>query len=90
MAFAAGVGLVALMMLIPRAMHPPAGIDAFLVTGLGLSMGRVPSPVLRAAKSGPPSDMPSLSTRVRLQLSHLQNEMRRKMEHEDAAKQIQS
>jgi hypothetical protein len=36
-------------MLAGRAMHPPAGIDAFLVAGLGLPMSWAVSPVLIGA-----------------------------------------
>jgi CBS-domain-containing membrane protein len=46
---AVAVGLAALLMLLARAMHPPAGIDAFLVAGLGLSPVWVLSPVLAGA-----------------------------------------
>jgi CBS-domain-containing membrane protein len=45
-ASAVAVGLAALLMLASRAMHPPAGIDAFLVAGLGLPLGWALSPVL--------------------------------------------
>jgi CBS-domain-containing membrane protein len=48
-ASAVAVGLAALLMLTARAMHPPAGIDAFLVAGLGLTPGWVLSPVLAGA-----------------------------------------
>jgi CBS-domain-containing membrane protein len=46
---AVAVGLATLLMLIGRAMHPPAGIDAFLVSGLGLTPVWVLSPVLAGA-----------------------------------------
>ena len=45
-ASAVGVGLAALGMLAIRAPHPPAGIDAFLITANALSLGWVVSPVL--------------------------------------------
>jgi CBS-domain-containing membrane protein len=48
-ASAVAVGLAALLMLIGRAMHPPAGIDAFLVAGLGLTPVWALSPVLEGA-----------------------------------------
>ena len=48
-ASALGVGLAALLMLALRAMHPPAGIDAFLVAGWGLPMTWTLSPVLVGA-----------------------------------------
>jgi len=48
-ASAVAVGLAALFMLAGRAMHPPAGIDAFLVAGLGLSPGWIVNPVLIGA-----------------------------------------
>ena len=44
-----GVGLAALLMLSARAMHPPAGIDGFLVPLLGLPLGRALQPVLTGA-----------------------------------------
>jgi len=44
-----GVGLAAFLMLALRAMHPPAGIDAFLVAGWGLPTSWVLSPVLVGA-----------------------------------------
>jgi CBS-domain-containing membrane protein len=43
------VGLAALLMLGCRAMHPPAGIDAFLVAGLGLPTNWIINPVLIGA-----------------------------------------
>jgi CBS-domain-containing membrane protein len=46
---AVAVGLAALSMLACRAMHPPAGIDAFLVAGLGLPAGWIVNPVLAGA-----------------------------------------
>jgi CBS-domain-containing membrane protein len=46
LASAVGVGLAALGMLAIRAPHPPAGIDAFLITANALSLGWVVSPVL--------------------------------------------
>jgi CBS-domain-containing membrane protein len=46
---ASAVGLAALLMLLARAMHPPAGIDAFLVAGLGLPASWIVSPVLLGA-----------------------------------------
>jgi CBS-domain-containing membrane protein len=46
---ASAVGLAALLMLIGRAMHPPAGIDAFLVAGMGLAPAWILSPVLAGA-----------------------------------------
>jgi CBS-domain-containing membrane protein len=49
MASAVGVGLAALLMLTLRAMHPPAGIDAFLVAGWGLPASWTLSPVLVGA-----------------------------------------
>ena len=48
-ASAAAVGLAALSMLVLRAMHPPAGIDAFLVPASGLPMSWCLSPVLAGA-----------------------------------------
>lgn len=48
-ASAVGVGLAALLMLALRAMHPPAGIDAFLVAGWGLPASWTLSPVLIGA-----------------------------------------
>jgi CBS-domain-containing membrane protein len=44
-----GVGLAALLMLLCRALHPPAGIDAFLVAELGLPWSWVANPVLIGA-----------------------------------------
>jgi CBS-domain-containing membrane protein len=49
MASAVGVGLAALLMLALRAMHPPAGIDAFLVAAFGLPTGWTLNPVLVGA-----------------------------------------
>jgi CBS-domain-containing membrane protein len=46
---AVAVGLAALLMLACRAMHPPAGIDAFLVAGLGLPSNWIVNPVLIGA-----------------------------------------
>jgi CBS-domain-containing membrane protein len=46
LASAVGVELAALGMLAIRAPHPPAGIDAFLITANALSLGWVVSPVL--------------------------------------------
>ena len=43
------VGLAALLMLGCRAMHPPAGIDAFLVAGLGLPTNWIVNPVAAGA-----------------------------------------
>src|ERR1051326_3843043 len=43
LASAVGVGLAALGMLAIRAPHPPAGIDAFLITANALSLGWVVS-----------------------------------------------
>lgn len=48
-AAAFGVGLAALLMLSARAMHPPAGIDGFLVPMLGLPLGWALKPVLIGA-----------------------------------------
>lgn len=48
-ASAVGVGLAALLMLAVRAMHPPAGIDAFLIAGWGLPASWLLSPVLVGA-----------------------------------------
>lgn len=48
-ASAVGVGLAALLMLVLRAMHPPAGIDAFLIAGWGLPASWLLSPVLIGA-----------------------------------------
>jgi CBS-domain-containing membrane protein len=45
-ASAVAVGLAALLMLAARATHPPAGIDAFLVAGIGLPLGWIVNPVL--------------------------------------------
>jgi CBS-domain-containing membrane protein len=46
---ATAVGLAALLMLLARAIHPPAGIDAFLVAELGLPASWIVSPVLLGA-----------------------------------------
>jgi CBS-domain-containing membrane protein len=46
---AVGVGLAALLMLAARAMHPPAGIDAFQVAWLGLPAWWIVNPVLIGA-----------------------------------------
>ena len=46
---AVAVGLAALLMLGCRAMHPPAGIDAFLVAGLGLPTSWIVNPVVIGA-----------------------------------------
>ena len=48
-AAAVGVGFAALLMLSCRALHPPAGIDAFLVAQLGLPLAWVVNPVLIGA-----------------------------------------
>jgi len=48
-ASAVAVGLAALLMLACRALHPPAGIDAFLIAWLGLPLGWVGNPVLIGA-----------------------------------------
>ena len=48
-ASAVGVGLAALMMMALRAMHPPAGIDAFLIASLGLPLKWALNPVLVGA-----------------------------------------
>ena len=45
-ASAVGVGVAGLLMLSLRAPHPPAGIDAFLITANGLPLRWVASPVL--------------------------------------------
>jgi CBS-domain-containing membrane protein len=45
-ASALAVGLASFAMLLLRAPHPPAGIDAFLIGGSGLTAGWVLSPVL--------------------------------------------
>lgn len=44
-----GVGLAALLMLTCRSLHPPAGIDAFLVAQLSLPWSWVVNPVLIGA-----------------------------------------
>ena len=46
---AVAVGLAALLMLGGRAMHPPAGIDAFLIAGSNLPLGWALNPVLIGA-----------------------------------------
>ena len=46
---AVAVGLATLLMLGCRAMHPPAGIDAFLVAGLGLPTNWIVNPVVIGA-----------------------------------------
>jgi len=46
---AVGVGVAALLMLSARAVHPPAGIDGFLVPLLGLPLGWTVKPVLIGA-----------------------------------------
>lgn len=46
---ALGVGAAALLMAASRAMHPPAGIDAFLIAYLGLPWSWIVSPVLIGA-----------------------------------------
>jgi CBS-domain-containing membrane protein len=48
-ASAVAVGLAALLMLAGRALHPPAGIDGFLIAWLGLPLGWVVNPVLIGA-----------------------------------------
>jgi CBS-domain-containing membrane protein len=48
-ASAVGVGLSAALMLGLRAMHPPAGIDAFIIAGLGMPTSWILSPVLAGA-----------------------------------------
>jgi CBS-domain-containing membrane protein len=48
-ACAAGVGLATLLMLAARAVHPPAGIDAFLVPLFGLPIFWLINPVLIGA-----------------------------------------
>jgi CBS-domain-containing membrane protein len=48
-ASAVAVGLAAFVMLAARAMHPPAGTDAFLVAGMGLPLGWVLDSVLVGA-----------------------------------------
>jgi CBS-domain-containing membrane protein len=46
---AVAVGLAALLMLGCRAMHPPAGIDAFLIAATNLPLGWALNPVLIGA-----------------------------------------
>lgn len=48
-AAALGVGAAALLMTVLRALHPPAGIDAFLIAYLGLPWSWIVSPVLIGA-----------------------------------------
>jgi len=48
-ASAIAVGIAALLMLSSRTVHPPAGIDAFLVPLLGLPLGWAWNPVLAGA-----------------------------------------
>lgn len=48
-AAAVGVGLATLLMLAARALHPPAGIDGFLVPLLGLPSSWMLNPVLCGA-----------------------------------------
>lgn len=48
-ASAVAVGLAALLMLALRALHPPAGIDGFLIAEFGLPLGWVVNPVLIGA-----------------------------------------
>lgn len=48
-AAAFGVGAAALLMAASRALHPPAGIDAFLIAHLGLSWSWIVNPVLIGA-----------------------------------------
>jgi CBS-domain-containing membrane protein len=48
-ASAVGVGVAALLMLAMGAVHPPAGIDAFLVPLLGLPVGWTINPILVGA-----------------------------------------
>jgi CBS-domain-containing membrane protein len=48
-ASAVGVGLAAFLMLAARAVHPPAGIDAFLVPLLALPASWILNPVLLGA-----------------------------------------
>jgi CBS-domain-containing membrane protein len=45
-ASAVGVGLAGFLMLLLKAPHPPAGIDAFLIAGHGLPLAWLLSPVL--------------------------------------------
>ncbi len=46
---AVAVGLAALLILGCRAMHPPAGIDAFPVSGLGLPTSWIVNPIAAGA-----------------------------------------
>lgn len=48
-ACAVALGLALLLMLLLRALHPPAGIDAFLIAAYGLSLSWAISPVLVGA-----------------------------------------
>jgi CBS-domain-containing membrane protein len=48
-AAALGVGVAALLMVASRALHPPAGIDAFLIGQLGLPWSWIVNPVLIGA-----------------------------------------
>lgn len=48
-AAALGVGAAALSMMMLRALHPPAGIDAFLIAQLGLPWSWIVKPVLIGA-----------------------------------------
>jgi CBS-domain-containing membrane protein len=49
MASATAVGLAVLLMLLCRAVHPPAGIDAFLVVNFSLTADWILNPVLVGA-----------------------------------------
>jgi CBS-domain-containing membrane protein len=48
-AAAIAVGLAVLFMLAARALHPPAGIDGFLIAWLGLKLSWIADPVLIGA-----------------------------------------
>jgi CBS-domain-containing membrane protein len=48
-AAALGVGVAALLMVASRALHPPAGVDAFLIPQLGLPWSWIVNPVLIGA-----------------------------------------
>ncbi len=48
-ACAVGLGLALFLMLIARALHPPAGINAFLIAAYGLPLSWAISPVLVGA-----------------------------------------
>jgi CBS-domain-containing membrane protein len=48
-AAAVAVGLAVLFMLAARALHPPAGIDGFLIAWLGLKLSWIADPVLIGA-----------------------------------------